>query len=192
MLKESQKINFNSRKNKLNNQPIVLLITICILLVSASFRLFWLQVLKGDYYKELSDENRIRLVAIPPIRGRILDREFKTLVGNRISYSLTVQPRFLSIKAWNRLSIQLSNLLSISHDEINKIYFKGLEDNLLKITLIRDLSNQKVIKFREQEEMFKGFEIDNEYVRSYPYGSLGVHAFGYTQLITKKGYKKLN
>ena len=191
MLKESQKINFKSRKNKLNNQPIVLFTTICILFISASFRLFWLQVLKGDYYKKLSDENRIRLVSIPPIRGRILDREFKTLVGNRISYSLTVQPRFLSIKAWNRLSIQLSNLLNISHDKINKIYFKGLEDNLLKITLIRDLSNQKVIKFREKEEMFKGFEIDNEYVRSYPYGSLGVHAFGYTQLITKKEYKKL-
>lgn len=38
------------------------------------FRLFQLTVVKGDYYRRLSDENRVREVVIEPKRGTILDR----------------------------------------------------------------------------------------------------------------------
>jgi len=46
-------------------------------------RLIELQVIKGDYFRSLSDNNRIRRVPIPAPRGLILARGGETLVGNR-------------------------------------------------------------------------------------------------------------
>lgn len=45
-------------------------------------RLFELQVIKGSYYKELSDENRIRTVTILAPRGRILGSDKQVIVGD--------------------------------------------------------------------------------------------------------------
>ena len=46
-------------------------------------RLIELQVIKGDYYRNLSENNRIRKVVITAPRGLILARGGETLVGNR-------------------------------------------------------------------------------------------------------------
>ena len=63
------------RQSGLRQQPLVLLAFV--LLVSAAMvsRLVWLQVLEGKRYRELADENRIRLVPRSPTRGRLLDRK---------------------------------------------------------------------------------------------------------------------
>ena len=51
-------------------------------------RLVWLQVVKYDYFSDLSQGNRIRIEPVPPNRGLILDRnvparEAITLVNAR-------------------------------------------------------------------------------------------------------------
>ena len=45
-------------------------------------RLFELQIIKGKYFRELSDSNRIKRIKIPSPRGIILARGGETLVGN--------------------------------------------------------------------------------------------------------------
>lgn len=45
-------------------------------------RLFELQLIKGDYFRALSDGNRVRKITIPAKRGRILSRDGEVLVGN--------------------------------------------------------------------------------------------------------------
>jgi len=47
------------------------------------FRLFWLQIIKGDYYRLLSDENRIKIQELAAPRGVLYDREGNVLVRNR-------------------------------------------------------------------------------------------------------------
>src|SRR5687768_8430202 len=42
-----------------------------------------LQIVKGEYYKELSDNNRIRRITIRAHRGKILARGGEELVGNK-------------------------------------------------------------------------------------------------------------
>lgn len=46
-------------------------------------RLFQLTVIKGEYYKRLSEENRIREIVIEPKRGTILDRKGFVLAQNK-------------------------------------------------------------------------------------------------------------
>ncbi|KKR41689.1 MAG: Penicillin-binding protein 2, partial [Candidatus Woesebacteria bacterium GW2011_GWB1_40_12] len=45
-------------------------------------KLIEVQVIKGNYYKNLSKENRIRRVIIPAPRGKILARGGEVLAGN--------------------------------------------------------------------------------------------------------------
>lgn len=45
-------------------------------------RLLELQVIKGDHYRALSEENRIRHIPIPAARGKILARDGSELAGN--------------------------------------------------------------------------------------------------------------
>ena len=45
-------------------------------------RLFELQIIKGKYYRELSDGNRVRKIKLPAPRGKILARGGEVLIGN--------------------------------------------------------------------------------------------------------------
>ena len=51
-------------------------------------RLFHLQVIKGEVFRRLSENNCIRLQSINPSRGLIFDRNGSLLVDNRPSFNL--------------------------------------------------------------------------------------------------------
>lgn len=45
-------------------------------------KLLEVQIIKGDYYRKLADENRVRHIPIPASRGKIIARGGEVLVGN--------------------------------------------------------------------------------------------------------------
>src|ERR1700761_7745522 len=51
-------------------------------------RLYLLQVVRHDYYADLSQGNRVRTEPIPASRGLILDRNGEVLVDNEPAYQL--------------------------------------------------------------------------------------------------------
>ena len=51
-------------------------------------RLWQLQIMEGDRYRELSFNNRFRTIYSPAPRGMILDRNGQILVKNRPSFSV--------------------------------------------------------------------------------------------------------
>jgi len=53
-------------------------------------RLYYLQVIKGESFKDLSENNRLRTVTIIAPRGEIRDREGKLLVQNRPSFDIVI------------------------------------------------------------------------------------------------------
>ena len=145
----------------------------------------------------MSDENRIRLIATQPIRGRILDSNGLVLADSRIKYSLIIKPQYVKENDWQAYKFKIANLLDLDIDELQQKYFEGIRDQALSITLINDLKVEQVIKFKENEDNLLGFEIATKLIRNYPYKSLAAHVIGYTQPVTKeefgvlssKGYK---
>src|SRR5512134_2366153 len=57
-------------------------------------RVFQLQIIRGDEYKERADENFVKEIRIPADRGLILDRHHRVLVDSRPSYDITLTPYF--------------------------------------------------------------------------------------------------
>ena len=54
-----------------------------ILLLILSARLFWMQVVEGNYYKEEADGNRIRHLPQQAARGVMYDRNGVIMAGSR-------------------------------------------------------------------------------------------------------------
>src|SRR3990167_1930877 len=66
------------------------LVSIVFLLLGG--RLFFLQVLQGERFAYLAENNRIRLKKIPGTRGMVLDRNGQLLVDSRPSFDLLFVP----------------------------------------------------------------------------------------------------
>ncbi len=174
------------------NQPLVFLLFICLIFSVTGVRLFWIQIINGSYYKKLSEENRIKLISNPPIRGRLLDRNGVILADNKLFYSLSIQPRLLTNEEWIDLRKSLSDLLNVSVNKLESAFKRSNAETPYKKVLLSNLTEEQVIRFKEAESNLYGAQIDIGLVRNYPYKSLAAHALGYTQLITQNEFSTLS
>ena len=187
-----EKSNSNKKTESFKRQPIVLYFLSSVSFLLILLRLIFLQLLNHDSYKQMSDENRIRLIATQPIRGRIIDKNGIVLADSRIKYSLILKPQYITEYDWNKYKFLISNLLDVEVDILQKKYFAGLRRKQLSITLLEDLNIDQVIRFKENENNLFGFEIATKLIRNYPYKTVAAHLIGYTQPITDYEYKFLS
>ena len=74
------------------NRAIVAGLVVGLLVLLLFARLYYLQSVSYRHYSTLSTNNRVRLVAVPPPRGLILDRNGVVLAQNQPSYRLEITP----------------------------------------------------------------------------------------------------
>ncbi len=186
------KLSPNKNLFSLNRQPLVLLIFSSVSFLLILFRLIFLQLLNYESFKKMSDENRIRLIASQPIRGRIIDKNGFVLADSRVKYSLIIKPQSVNKNNWENHKSSISNLLNIDSNIIQKKYSDGLKNQKLSVIILEDLNVDQLIKFKENEGNLISFEIATKLIRNYPYKSLAAHVIGYTQPITELEYKSLS
>ena len=183
--------NPSKKSISLKRQPLVLFFFSSISFLLILVRLIFLQILDYESFKKMSDENRIRLIASQPIRGRILDKNGIVLADSRVKYSLIIKPQSVSESNWEKHKLRISDLLNIDSGIIQKKYFEGLKNQKLSVTIIDDLDEEQLIKFQENADNLLSFEIATKLIRNYPYKSLAAHVIGYTQPITNSEYQYL-
>ena len=181
----------NQKLISLKRQPLVLLIFSSVSFLLIVLRLIFLQLFNYESFKKMSDENRIRLIASQPIRGRILDKNGYVLADSRVKYSLIIKPQSVNKSYWEKHKLSLSDLLNVDINIIQKKYFDGLKNQKLSVTILDDLNVDQLIKFQENEDNLFNFEIATKLIRNYPYQSVAAHVIGYTQPITESEYKFL-
>ncbi len=185
-------IKFNKKVVQLNNQYIIILFLSSFAFLLIFLRLFFLQVINNQSFKKMSDQNRIRLIATEPIRGKILDKNGEVLVSSKLEYSLLIKPQFVSETKWQEYKYSLANLLNLQIEKLDLKYYNGIKNQKYSINLVDNLSVEQIIKFKENEDNFLGIEILRKVKRDYPYKTLGAHALGYTSAITNSEYKILS
>ncbi|HGY5551390.1 MAG TPA: penicillin-binding protein 2, partial [Prochlorococcus sp.] len=188
----------NHRHSGLGQQPKVLLALVLLFCGAMVARLSWLQLIQGARYRELADENRIRVVPRSPIRGRLLDRKGRELASSKLSYNLYLYPRLVNDANWPALRDSLSQLLNLDKEDLDQRRLKSLRElrkgvskDRYRITLATDLKSEQVLRFRELASSFEGAQVDVDVLRHYPYGTLAAHVLGYTQPINEKEFKTL-
>ena len=183
---------FNKKLVQLNNQHIIILILSSFAFLLIFLRLFFLQVINNQTFKKMSDQNRIRLIATEPIRGKILDKNGELLASSKLEYSLIIKPQFVTETKWQEYKYSLANFLNLEIEKLDLKYYDGINNQKYSITLVDNLSVEQIIKFKENEDNFLGIEILRKVKRDYPYKTLGAHAIGYTSAITNLEYEILS
>ena len=161
-------IKTNPHKNlfSLNRQPLVLLIFSSVSFLLILLRLIFLQLLNYESFKKMSDENRIRLIASQPIRGRILDKNGYVLADSRVKYSLIIKPQSVNKSNWEKHKSSISKLLNIDSKVIHKKYTDGLKNQNLSVIILEELNVDQLIKFKENEGNLMSFEIASKLIRN--------------------------
>ena len=154
------------RQTGLRQQPLVLLLLVLLFCGAMVSRLVWMQLLEGSRFRELADENRIRLVPRSPIRGRLLDRKGRVLATSKLTYSLYLEPRLVSDDDWPDLRDRLAGLLSLKPDLLDQRRQKGLDRDGYRTTLALDLKPEQVRRFREQALGLQGAQVYVDILRS--------------------------
>ncbi len=145
-------------------------------------RLWQLQVLKGDYYREQSKKNRVRVFKIPAPRGIIFDRNGIPLVKNAPYFIASLIPN-LSEKDLDLAG--LSRLLDMPAEELSEKIRGRKKHTLEPIRLKEGLSFAEVARIEARRSDFPGLVVETEITRDYPYGSTGAHLIGYLSLPTE-------
>jgi penicillin-binding protein 2 len=80
---ESKHLNFSNRTNRLLEISFFIYVFgVSIFLVILLLRLFQLTIVKGQYYRQLSEQNRTKEIVIEAPRGEIRDRKGFLIAGN--------------------------------------------------------------------------------------------------------------
>ncbi len=167
------------RESRLFNEraAIAFIFTLLLLLIVVA-RLVYLQIFSHEHFATLANENRINIIAIPPTRGLIYDRNGVLLAQNLPSFSLEIIPE--QIKDMETTLSELQNLVALSESDILK--FRKLlrqKRSFNSIPLKFHLNSEEVARFAVNRYRFPGVDIEARLIRNYPLGKLAVHAIGY-------------
>ncbi len=159
-------------------------------------RLWHLQILSADDYRNLSENNRLRFVPVAASRGAIMDRDGKVLVSNRPSFSLAVVPQ--EVKDKDALLDTLVKLLGLDRAELEDRWkkVKG-RAKYYPVVLASNISRDQVEIIEENHLRLPGVEIEMKPVREYSSNLLAAHLLGYIgevseEEMTKKGFEEYN
>jgi len=147
--------------------------------------LYYLQITSFQSYQTRSNANRISVQTVPPNRGLIYDRNGIILAENRPVYSLQV----IVSKTKNLQSDlkQLQQLLLLTDQEVEHFYSEKHHTRSFKPIIIRDnLTPKEVALFTVNQHRFKGFAIQANLKRFYPFGDAFTHVLGYIAKINSK------
>ncbi len=158
---------------------IMSLITL-FLLGGIGSRLAYLQLVQGQENREKAENNRVRLLPKPPIRGTIFDRKGDVLVTSRLSHSVFIWPLASQKPYWDTTVKTLSDVLGIPEAEIRQKVEQAGYDSPTLVRIQRGLNKAQITAFEELEPQLKGASLDIDPVRHYPHKELGSHILGYT------------
>jgi len=167
------------------------MLVIGVLVVALLARLSYLQVVRHEYYMELSQGNRVRLDPIPASRGLILDRSGNVLANNEPAYQLELVRE--QVPNLNDTLRRLASLRLIDPEEVDDtrrvIFSRRSYDN---VPVRLRLTDDEIGRFAVHRFEFPVVDLATRQTRHYPHGGLGVHALGYVSAISEQDLERID
>lgn len=176
----------------------VLGIVVFALFAALFARLYYLQVMASDQYEVAAQANRIRVVPVEAPRGRILDRNGKVLVDNRISVQITIDRTVIDELDDEERQVVLTKVAEgLSRSSTPKTV-EQLEADLanpryspyVPVPVAGDVPEDLKIWIDEHGAELPGVSAQRVAVRRYPYGQLAAHVLGYTGQIIDEEFEE--
>ncbi len=161
--------------------------SLCILTVFAILflRLMYLQLIKGEEYRRLSETNCVRLKSIKSPRGVIYDRNKNILVDNRPAFDLNIVLE--DAHPLDETLTRLSALINIPYEELKATITKAGNAAFYKPLILKpDISRDELAIIEAHKYDLPGIQIDVEPTRHYLHQKTAAHLLGYLGEINRE------
>ncbi len=159
-------------ENSSGTVTILLRVLFVSLFVALLGRLFYLQVLQADNYRDLQEQQTHVTKREPAPRGTIHDRKNRIIATSITRFSVFADPKLVEdVRATAR---KLSNQLNVPEGELLEKLNRE-EDRFVWVK--RKLKRQQIQFLRNQH--IKGIGVRPEQARSYPHGNVAPHVIGF-------------
>ncbi|MEP7162886.1 MAG: penicillin-binding protein 2 [Candidatus Moraniibacteriota bacterium] len=166
-------------------QHLLWLLT-CLVLLLLGARFFYLNVIEGNHYQEIAENNSLRSLVIPAPRGIIYDRYGKALVENLPSIDAILIPADLPSDSGERSALlgRMRSLLSLDDEA-----WADMNDRLALGTpfpLKENLSQDEVILLINRRKELSALTLFRTARRHYVLGPTFAHVLGYEGKIKRE------
>lgn len=154
-------------------------------------RMYYLQITEYKTLTTLSDDNRIFIQPVSPLRGLIYDNKGHLIANNIPSYTLSIVPeRVISLEESLKF---LKGIITISADDLK--YFQRMlkqRPPFESIPLKYRLTEKEIARVVVDQYRLPGVEIQTQFIRHYPYNDIFSNVIGYVGRINDQEQKKLD
>jgi penicillin-binding protein 2 len=141
-------------------------------------RLYYLQIVRGEHFRRLAEENRISQIRMRAPRGIIYDRHGNVLATNRPSFSVSLD--LDAVRDLEPTIDAVAAALSLDRAELaHKVRAVESYRRFEPVRVKDDVSRQEVAVLETLRYEHPGVLVEVEPRRSYPYGTLASHVLGY-------------
>jgi penicillin-binding protein 2 len=142
-------------------------------------RLWYLQAVKGDYYYEQAESNRIRPVKLRPPRGIIYDRHGRPIVENVLTFDISLVPE--DAADLDATIDKLASMIKLSPAAIRAALDDAapIRTKYEPVKIREEAPWDEVALIEAHQEDLPGAIIEPEHRRHYPYAGLASHQLGY-------------
>lgn len=151
-------------------------------------RVFFLDMIKGAYYSEVSKENRIRSIVVKAPRGNILDKFGRIIARNVPSLDAVIIPGYLPKDQGGRARIikTVSDILGMNSGNVEAIVSSQNEKSLDPVLLKENITQDQALLMAEKQSDLPGIIVDKTAIRNYEDGMIFSHIVGYDGKITRE------
>jgi len=155
------------------------------------FRLWNLQILDGNNLRSLSENNRLRLIRTPPLRGVIYDRRGQLVVDNRPAYDVVLVPE--DTPDMQKTVDELSKYLTAGENFSGKIATRDLRRPAYEgVVLAKDVSWPAITAVETHQIDIPGVSIEVSTRRYYPANGFAAHILGYVGEVSPRELAQLS
>jgi len=157
------------------------------LLALLGARLYYLQLIRGEYFSERAENQRVRLIPIPAPRGAILDRHGKLLVDSRPTYNVVLSNEPLkSINVNDRVDDYSKGLNLDRQFVVERLNLIKKQNDFETMVLKENVAMQDIAWVESHSLEFPELRVDLQPQRFYPLGTTLAHVLGYVGEISPK------
>ena len=156
-------------------------------------RLWYLQVINSQGFKQRAEANRIRVIPIPAPRGTIFDRKGKPLVTSKSSYNIVLSRKDVKDTELPQIAVLLAERLGIDRQLLAKRFEDAKYGAQYESIVVKELASATDIAWVEAHGFdYPMISAQKAPQRLYLYGQLAAHALGYVGEVSPEELKKPN
>lgn len=190
IIKKNQAVLTSVSQKRISIAIMIFVITMLFFISRAGF----LQIIKGEHYKLLSESNRYRTVRIVPPRGNIYDRDGELLAENIPSFLLTMTIADIPKEIGKRDEVfkRVIEISGIQQTDIDLLLTDYSKRQFDPVPVLRNIQYESAMRLAIELAELQGFDLETTTQRNYPAASYSLsHVLGYTGKINSSEYEEL-